>query len=162
MSDIYRYLIVIAGLATLFLQMTYSVTATSEAEDLQVRFGHALVLVQQAEFAGATVTEVDELVKVLNEALELREDALKLSNSPDDSRKRAELLAQVDQLLSSGEARATQLRAVASQRTFTNTVIAYLSGIVAAILGTFAYAYAVSLWRKYRIKRTFQMKVSPR
>ena len=157
-----RSLIALPALATLLLLTAHSMTATSQTVDeLQPRFGEMIVLVHQAESAGATSSEVAELVTLLNRALEMNGEALKLA-SPSDAQRRAELLKQVDEVLTSVEAKATQLQAVASQRTFTNTILAYISGVIAAFLGTVAYAYGISFWHRYRVKRTFQMKISPK
>jgi hypothetical protein len=155
-------LVAFLALATLLLLTVHPMTTTSQAVDeLQPRFGQALVLVQQAESAGATSSEVGELTKLLNSALALNEEALKLT-SPSDVQKRAGLLAQVDQILASVEAKAVQLQAVAARRTYTNTVLAYVYGVIAAFLGTIACAYGVFFYRRYRTKRAFQMRISPK
>jgi hypothetical protein len=65
-------------------------------------------------------------------------------------------------MLDTVQSNAVQLEAVASQRTFTNNVLTYVSGGIAAVLATIAYACCVSFWRKYRVKRTFQTKVIPK
>jgi hypothetical protein len=128
-------------------------------ETLQPRFGQTLASVHQAESAGATSNEIGALVGLLNKALELNEDALKLT-APDEAQRRAELVAQVDQILTTVENRAADLTALASQRSYMNKVFTYVWGVVAAILGTIVYAFATSFYRKYRIKRTFQMRVA--
>jgi hypothetical protein len=135
--------------------------ASQTVDDLQPRFGQALVLVQQAESAGATPSEIAELVTLLNSALELDQQALRLT-SQSDAQKRADLLAQADVILTSVENKAAQLQVVASQRTRTNTMLAYVYGVIAALLGTVAYAYGGAFYRKYRTKRTFQMRISPK
>jgi predicted DNA-binding protein YlxM (UPF0122 family) len=136
-------------------------TTTSQTATIQPRFGQALLLVQQAESAGATSSEIADLVKLLNTALGLNEEALKLT-SQSDAQKRAELLAQVDQTLTSVEAKAAQVQTVASQRTRTNRMLAYVYGAIVALVGTVAYAYGVAFYRRYRTKRTFQMRISPK
>lgn len=129
------------------------------AETLQPRFGQTLALVHQAESAGATSSEIGELVALLNKALELNGEAVKLT-TPEEAQKRAELLAQVDHILTTVENRAAELTSVASQRSYTNRVLSYVWGAIAAVLGTIVYAFAVSFYREYRIKRTFQMRVT--
>lgn len=157
-----RLLIIMFALATLLLIAVDSMASTSQATgQLEPGFGRVIVLVNQAESAGATPGEVTELVTLLNKALDLNNEALKLT-STGDAQKRAQLLAQVDETLSSVEAKAVQLQAVASQRTFTNTLLAYVSGAIAALLATVAYVYGVVFYRRYRIKRTFEMRISPK
>ena len=128
---------------------------------LEPRFGQTLVTLHQAESAGATPSEIGELVALLNKALELNGEALKL-NAPDQAQKRADLLAQVEQILTTVQNQAAELTAVASQRTYNNTVLTYVGGAITAVLATIAYAFIVSFYQKYRIKRTFQMRVVPK
>ena len=126
---------------------------------LEPRFGQTLVELHQSETAGATSSEVAELVALLNKALELDGEAVKL-NAPDQTQKRADLRAQVDQMLTTVENRAAELTVVASQRSYTNKVLTYVGGAIAAVLGTIAYAFIVAFYQKYRVKRTFQMRVT--
>jgi hypothetical protein len=148
------------ALAILALIAVQPLTATSQTiETLQPRFGQALVVLHEAESAGATSSEAAELVALLNKALELDNEALKLS-APDQAQKQADLLAQVNQILMTVENRAAELTAVAAHRSYTNRILTYAFGAVAAVLGTILYAFAVSFYQKYRLKRTFQMRVA--
>ncbi|MGA2973227.1 MAG: hypothetical protein ABSE39_11500 [Candidatus Bathyarchaeia archaeon] len=124
---------------------------------LQPGFNQAIVVLHQAESAGATSSEVSELVTLLNRALELNREALQ-PNTP--LGRRTELLAQVDQILLSVEGQSAELTAISSQRAYRDELFTYAGAAVAAILGTIVYAFAASLYQKYRIKRTFQMKAS--
>jgi hypothetical protein len=142
-----------------FVAMQPLMVKSQTAETLQPRFGQTLALVHQAESAGATSSEIGELVALLNKALELNGEAVKLT-TPEEAQKRAELLAQVDHILTTVENRAAELTSVASQRSYTNRVLSYVWGAIAAVLGTIVYAFAVSFYREYRIKRTFQMRVT--
>lgn len=154
--------VAVLALATLLLIGAHPMTARSQTlDELHPRLAQALVLVQRAESAGATPGEVAGLVMLLNSVLELNEEALKLT-SPSGAKRRAELLAQADAILTSVETKAVQLQAVASQRTRTNTILAYVYGAIAALLGTVAYVYGVAFYRRYRTKRTFQMRISPK
>jgi hypothetical protein len=156
-----RSKLAIAGvLAILALIAIQPFTATSQTiETLQPGFGHTLVALHGAESAGATSSEIAELVALLNKALELNGEALKLS-APDQAKKQADLLTQVDQMLATVQNRAAELTTVASHRSYTNRILAYVFGVVAAVLGTIVYAFVVSFYQKYRIKRTFQMRVT--
>jgi hypothetical protein len=153
-------MLLIPTIVLLFVARPVNVTSQS-ASELQPGFNQAIVQVHKAEAVGATKDEVANLVGVLNKALELNEQALALTR-PEDAQKRAQLLAQVDEILDSVQSNATQLEAVASQRTFINSLVAYVSGGIAAFIVTLAYAYCTSFWRKYRVKRTFQMKIIPK
>jgi len=154
-------LILVIAAASPLLIAVDSIAVTFQPDEFQPRFNRVFAIVLQAEAAGATPDELRELVVLLNSALELNEEAFKLTR-PDEAQRRNELLTQVDQMLDSLETKASQLEAVASQRTFTNKLLAYVSGGIAAFLGTLAYAYGTSLWRRYRIKRTFQMRIIPK
>ena len=146
--------IVIAAVALVPL-VAISQTATT----IEPGFGPALVAVRQAESAGATPNEIASLVALLNKALELNEDALKL-NGPGEAQNRIELISQVDQTLITVQGQATDLTALASHRSYTNKVLTYVGGIIAAVVGTVLFAFTVSFYRNYRIKRTFQMRIT--
>jgi hypothetical protein len=144
----------------LILVAVHSNTSTYlRADEIQPQFNQAITQVRLAESAGATQSEITELVTTLNKALELDGQAVKL-RSPNDTQQRADLLARVNVMLNEVQTNASVLETVASQRTRTNTVLAYVYGGVAAAVGTFAYAVLFAFYRRYRIKRTFQMKVT--
>lgn len=153
-------LVVVCVLVALALVTIQPLAVTSQtADSQQVRFAETIAMVHQAEFAGATPSEIGALVALLNKALELNGEALKLT-APDEAQRRAELVAQVDQILMTVENRAADLTALASQRSYANRVLTYVCGVIAAVLGTILYAFTMSFYRKYRIKRTFQMRVT--
>ena len=146
--------------AILFLVATQPSAVTSQiSETLQPRFGQAIAALHRAESAGATSGEIGGLVALLNKAIELDTEAQKL-NAPGEAQRHAELVAEVDQILTTVENRAAELAVIASQRSYTNRILTYVWGAVAAILGTALYSFMVSFYRKYRIKRTFQMRVT--
>lgn len=147
--------------ASLLIAANFMSATCQPAETVQPSFTGALAAVREAEAAGARSDELTEIVALLNKALEINQEAVKLTQ-PDQAGRRAELLRESDQLVGTVEVRAAELAAVASQRTYWNTVLAYVSGGVVAALATVAYAYGTSLWRKYRIKRTLQMRVIPK
>ena len=129
--------------------------------ELQSGFGPALASVHRAEAAGATTDELKQLVISLNAALQLNDNTANLTQ-PNQTTQRSQILTQLSQVLDGVSANATRLEAVASQRTFMGKVIAYVSAGIAAVVGTVVYAYGVSFWHKYRIKRTMQMRVVPK
>jgi len=144
---------------TSFVAMQPLLVKPKTIETLQPRLGQTLTLVHQAESAGATSTEIGALVALLNKALELNREAAKLT-APDQVQRQAELVAQIDQILMTVENRAAVLTALASQRSYTNEVLAYVWGAIAAVLGTILYAFTMSFYQKYRIRRIFQMRVT--
>jgi hypothetical protein len=159
MALVRRLLIVLATTILFFLAFRASiVTSQTATNQLQPGFNEALSTLQRAEAAGATSSELAPLVDLLNKALDLSNQANRLS--AEDSQTRSQLQTQISDQLKSVETQAAQLENMASQRTFTNRVITYVSGGVGAVIGTLAYAYGTSFWRKYRVKRTFQMKIS--
>jgi len=156
-----RYFLILCIILAVLLPLTaQTVTSASQlTEELKPQFSRAFVLVRRAEAAGATREEVADLVILLNKALQLNEEATRL---PGSEAQRVALLAQMSEILGKVETEATRLETTASQRTLTNRVIAYASGGVAAFLATLGYAYTGHIWRKYRIKRTFQMRILPK
>jgi hypothetical protein len=128
---------------------------------LQPGFNQAIVEVRKAEADGATASDMAYLVAYLNSALDRNRQALELA-SPSDAQQRTKLLAQVDLDLSVIKQRAGVAQVEASQQTFWNHVLAYLAGGLAALLATFAYALILAFYRRYRVKRTMQMKISPK
>jgi hypothetical protein len=155
-----RRILILTIAMMLILVAVHSNTSTYlRADEIQPGFTQAIMQVRLAESAGATQSEFNELLTTLNKALELNEEALKLT-SPNDAQRRAELLTQVNAMLNDVQTRASALQTIASQRTRTNTVLAYVYGGIAAAVGTFAYAFLFAFYRRYRIKRTFQMKVT--
>lgn len=149
-------LVICMILITLFAWPTVVFSQTQE--ELQSRFGQALIQVQRAESAGATTSEVAPLVALLNQAIGLDDQALKLTK-PADAQRRLQLLNQTNLILYSVLIQASQLEQNASQRTLTNKIATYVASGVAALLATLAYSYLLTFWRKYRVRRTFQMKV---
>jgi hypothetical protein len=128
-------------------------------ETIEPGFAGTLGSVRQAESAGATPNEIAALVVLLNKALELNGDALKL-NATAYANKRAQLISQVDQILTAVQSQAQHLTTLASQRSRMNKILTYIGGILAAFIGTILFAFIVSFYRAYRIKRTFQMRVT--
>lgn len=128
---------------------------------LQPGFGQAIPAVHRAELAGATSSEVSGLVTQLNKALELNREALMLTG-PQDGQARAALLAQTDQILSTVTEQANELANTSQQRAQTNQMLSYAGGFAAAVIGTLLYIFLVSLHQRYRTKRMFEMKVTPK
>jgi hypothetical protein len=126
---------------------------------IEPSFAGGLGAVRQAETAGATPNEIAALVVLLNKALQLNEDALKL-NATTDANKRTQLISQVDQILTTVQGQAQHLTTLASQRSRTNKILTYIGGILAAFIGAILFAFIVSFYRAYRITRTFQMRIT--
>jgi type IV secretory pathway VirB2 component (pilin) len=156
-----RYFLILCIILAVLLPLTaQTVTSASQlTEEPQPQSSRVFALVRRAEAAGATREEVAGLVLLLNKALQLDEEATRM---PTSDAQRAALLAQVNETLGRAETEATRLEVTASQRTFTNRIVAYVTGGIAALLATIAYAYGGHIWRRYRIKRTFQMRIFPK
>lgn len=122
-------------------------------------FGPALAAVHQAESAGATPSEIASLVAQLNKALQLNQNAMK-PNGPGEAQNRTGLILQVDEILMTVQGQATDLTALASHRSYVNKVLNYVLGVIAAVVGTVLFAFTVTFYRNYRIKRTFQMRIT--
>ncbi|MGA2626679.1 MAG: hypothetical protein ABSF63_06420 [Candidatus Bathyarchaeia archaeon] len=122
-----------------------------------LNFSQAIVAVNNAEAAGATPSEILPLVTLLNGAVELNREASSLPANQSGSRD--ELVSREQQVLANVTSEANNLATRSAQRTYTNKIIAYASGIIVAAIGAFACMFAAEFYQKYRIKRTFQMKV---
>ena len=126
-------------------------------QSLQPSLSQAIVAVNNAEAAGATPSETVPLVTLLNKALELNQEASSLP--PNQTEQRNAISSSVNQILTNVTNQANDLTTTSAQRTYTNKIITYVAGLVVAVVGTFAYVFGVELYKRYRIKRAFQMRV---
>jgi hypothetical protein len=147
------------AIATLAVTVLPILAISQSTVTIEPGFAGALGAVRQAETAGATPNEIAALAALLNKALELNSEALKLT-APGDANRRTELVSQVDQILITVQSQAHDLTTLASHRSSTNKALTYLSGILAAFVGTILFGFTVSFYRAYRIKRTFQMRIT--
>jgi predicted PurR-regulated permease PerM len=127
---------------------------------LQAGLSQALAAINIAEAAGATPNETAPLVALLNKALELNQEASSLPTNQTEQRN--SILSSVNQILTNVTNQANDLATTSTQRTYTNKIITYVTGLLVAVIGTFAYVLCVELYQRYRIKRTFQMRVRPK
>jgi len=133
----------------LVISQTDSVQVNTTLQDLQA-----------AEGAGATPSEMQGLINQMNLVASLE---IQLQNlPPQDNTARIQLSNEINATLASVDARAVQLKTVASQRTLVDRVVTYSTGLVAAIIGTAVYYFGVQLYTIYRIKRTLRMTIIPR
>jgi len=151
LAPVPRPLILLPAVVLLLIAFRAATVSSQAQGQLPPGFGQALVAVRGAEAAGATPAEVAPLVSLLNNALQLNREA--------QAGNRTQLEVQVSNQLASVQSQAGQLEGVASQRTFMDDVISYLAGGVGALVATVACAYLFSFWRRYRVKRTFQMRI---
>jgi hypothetical protein len=157
MSRVRRFLIVFAGVVLFLVIFRLGVVGSQPVGQLQPGFNGALSALQRAEAAGATQGELAPLVDALNKALSLNDQLNQLSAQDSN---RSKLQAQISEQLNGVETQAAGLESLASQRVFMDRVVAYVAGGVGALVAALAYAYGTSLWSKYRVKRTFQMRIS--
>ena len=153
LAPVPRPLILLPAVVLLLIAFRAATVSSQAQSPLPPGFGQALVAVRGAEAAGATPAEVAPLVSLLNNALQLNREAQAGAGN------RTQLEAQVSNQLATVQSQAGQLEGVASQRTFMDDVISYLAGGVGALVATVACAYLFSFWRRYRVKRTFQMRI---
>ncbi|MGA8856923.1 MAG: hypothetical protein WB643_07135 [Candidatus Bathyarchaeia archaeon] len=146
----------VALLVVVSMITIHSFASSQTVGGLQPGFDQAIVDVHIAEAAGAPSSDISDLVALLNRALELNRDALQTNTAAD---KRTELLAQVDQLLSTVKDRAVELATSSGQRAHTGRIFSYAIGALLAILATVVYGLSLAFYSKYRIRRTFQMRV---
>ncbi|MGD0423888.1 MAG: hypothetical protein ABSA92_10585 [Candidatus Bathyarchaeia archaeon] len=152
-----RVLVLLSAIVVISL-IAYPTLVKSQSENAQVSM--ALHDLQRAESAGATSTEMQRLIDQMNSIIGLQSQ---LQNLPvQDTETRVQLLSQINATLTSIDSQANRLEVTASQRTYMGHVIAYSSGVVGAVIATAAYYYGLILYRRYRIKRTFQMKIIPK
>ena len=158
-----RLVAIIATFATLLLIVfnPLAIYAQQPSELSQRGFEQALAVIQGAESAGATTSEVSPLVTMLNNALQLDHEALNLT-APEEVGRRTQLLAQVNQTITTVENQANELNVVASHRNFMKKVIAYVAGVIVAALGAIVYGFAATFYQNHRIKRIFQMEIKPK
>lgn len=148
--------IIVAILVTIITITPFN-SRTQLNPPLQPDFGQALIAVNNAEAAGATPNETAPLVVLLNKALELNQEASSLPTNQTDQRNA--MLSSVNQILTNVTNQANDLTTSSAQRTYTNKILTYATGLLVAVIGTFAYIFGVELYKRYRIKRTFQMRV---
>ena len=150
--------LVILVAITIVALVAYPALVVSQSVNLQL---NAVIQdIRKAESAGAKPGEMRQLIDQMNSVSQLQDQIQNLS--PQDIGKKAQLLGEINSTLSSIDAQAIQLETTAAQRTYMDHVIAYSSGVIGAVIGTVAYYYGVLLYRRYRIKRTFQMKIIPK
>jgi hypothetical protein len=117
----------------------------------------ALAAVNRAEGAGATTNETLPLVILLNQALELENQASTLPTN--QSEQRTAIMARANQILTNVTNRANNLTTLSAQKTSVNRILTYVVGLIAALLGTLALALVSTFRQKHRIERTFKMRV---
>jgi hypothetical protein len=147
------------GIAILTVVLLPILAVCQSTGTIELGFAGALGAVRQAEMAGANPNEIEALVDLLNKALEMNGEALKLT-APGDANRRIELISNVDQFLITVQSQAHDLTRLAAYRSSTYRVLTYMSGIVAAFVGTILFGFTVSFYRAYRIKRTFEMRIT--
>lgn len=127
-------------------------------QPLQPSLGQAIAAVNDAEAAGASPNETAPLVTLLNKALELNREASSLPTNQTEQRNA--ILSSANQILTSVANQANDLTTTSAQRTYTNKILTYVTGLVLAVVGTFAYVFGAEFYKRYRIKRTLEMRVS--
>ena len=154
---IFKWLIVTATILIAIIMITPFYGRAQISLTLQPGFGQAITAINNAEAAGAYPNEILPLVALLNRALDLNQKAstLQLNQTGEHD----QLISSANQVLANVTNQANDLTTRSAQRTYSNKIITYASGIIIAVLGTFAYVVTAEFYQRYRIKLTFQMKV---
>jgi hypothetical protein len=154
---IFKWLIVTATILIAIIMITPFYGRAQISLTLQPGFGQAITAINNAEAAGAYPNEILPLVALLNRALDLNQKAstLQLNQTGEHD----QLISSANQALVNVTNQANDLTTRSAQRAHSNKIITSASGIIIAVLGTFGYVVAAEFYQRYRIKRTFQMKV---
>jgi TolA-binding protein len=140
-------LAIVLTVAILSITLT---TVKSQSTDPQSQLNLVIQDVQKAEAAGANSEEMQGLVVQLNKIIELQNQN-STQNQPE-----------INNALTTIDSEANQIQITASQRTSINHLTTYATGFIGAILATIVSHLTLQFWRKYQIKRTFQMKIIPK
>jgi hypothetical protein len=155
-ASVIFYVFVIA--AVVLLAHTSSVV--SQPTNMQPSLNTVIQDVQKAEVAGANTAEMDGLLTQLNSVVALQNQLQNLS--PKDTQRQSELGGQIASELTAIDMTANQTEIAASQRTSRDHILSYTIGVIGALVATVISHYSLLLWRKYRTKRAFQMKIVPK
>jgi len=140
--------------------LSHSTSVASQSVNAQMQLSKVIQDAQAAELSGANSDEMRGLAVQLNTVLALQDELQNLP--PQELGRRAQLSQQINATLTRVDMEANELATKASQRTSITHLVAYSSGVVGAVIVTVAYYYAALLQRRYRIKRTFEMKIIPK
>ncbi len=147
-------LITLAVIVSIFAH-SVQVTAQSNSPQLNI----VIKDIRKAEHAGARPKELEQLVNQLNSEIELENQLNNLTSQ--ESIRRAQLLTEINNTLMVVDAEAMQLQITASQRTYVNHMVTYLSGLVGAIAVTIIFHFSLLIREKHRIKRALHSKIVP-
>lgn len=140
--------------------LLHSSSVASQSVNPQMQLSKVIQDAQAAELSGANPDEMRSLAVQLNTVIGLQDELQNLP--PQELGKRAQLSEQINATLTRVDMEANELATRASERTSISHLVAYSSGVVGAVIATVAYYYAALLQRRYRIKRTFEMKIIPK
>ena len=155
---IFKWLIEAATILIAIIMITPFYGRAQISLTLQPGFGQAITAVDNAEAAGAYPNEILPLVALLNRALDLNQEASMLNQTGEHDR----LISSANQVLANVTNQADYVTTRSAERAYSNKIITYASGIIIAVLGTFGYVVTAEFYERYRIRRTFQMKVKRR
>jgi hypothetical protein len=140
--------------------LVHSASVTSQSVSSETQLSKVIQDMRAAELSGATPDEIRELAVQLNALIGLQ-DALQ-GTSPQDLGRRTQLSEQINNTLTRVDMQSDQLATRAAERTSVNHLVAYSAGVVGAVAATVVYHYGTLLWRRYRVKRTFQLNIIPK
>jgi hypothetical protein len=128
----------------------------------RAEFAAAFKVVQSANLAGATNSELSNLTQQLNAALRLLDEADMLDKQG-KSGDADQLRAQAVSILGTIPIQARSVQSQAERRAFQERALAYLLAPIVAAFAVLVYHYGRKAYRRYRIARTmtFRVKVTP-
>lgn len=146
--------------AIAFAQAT-APTQQLPTQDAQSKFLETLKIVQAANLAGASNTELSDSVEKLNQALRLIQSANQLEERGQltDANNAAQ---QAQQILSSVQSEALALQEKAQTRSQQQRLLTYALAPIMAFLTVLVYHYGRQAHRRYRITKTMNMRVTVR
>lgn len=139
------------------VMMAQPVSVASQSVSSQIQLSRVIQDVQAVEQSGANPDEMRDLADQLNTMIALQYELQNLP--PQELDKRAQLSEQINNTLTAVDTQSNEIAIRASQRTSISHLVAYSSGVVGAVIATVVFHYGMLLRRRYRVKRTFRMKI---
>jgi Asp-tRNA(Asn)/Glu-tRNA(Gln) amidotransferase C subunit len=151
---------ILGALLIAVLLLIHPTLVTSQPSQSENQLNNVIQDVQKAERAGAQPEEIRKLIDQLNSVIYLESQIQNLG--PQDADRRSQLLSEINSTLTNVVLQANEIETSASHRTFTNHLIAYSTGAIAAISATVVSNYLLHLRRKGRAERALRMRIIPK
>ena len=143
-----------------FLLLAYPTMVHPQLTQAQPSLNTVIENTLKAESAGAQPDEMGRLIGALNAVLKLQDQLNGLG--PQDSSGRQQVQQEINTALANVDSEANQIAVNASQRTFTEHIVAYVLGGVGALIATIATFCAFMVRRLARRKRVLHLRIVPK